>query len=170
MADLISSTLDAGEFPGLIAQVQNINTLFIPHYRNLTAKERIGLRSMAEGREGYARLVCAIGSAHPDDLNRRDDPEALNARLDYDKNLELLRQHLLTALEKVTEIQMANATDIMTMVDSFVVALQSNRARNSALDNAMAEVDEYNSRFGRKPDSPDAPLEPGTGTDAIPAT
>lgn len=163
MADLIITRLDAGDFPTILTTLQNINNQFTPHYRNLANKDRIGLRSMAEGREGYVRLVSAIGNAHPDDLNRRDNPAVLDALLDYDKNLELVRQQLLATSEKVSEIQLANSADIMTMVDSFVAALQSNRARNSALDNAMNEIDDYNSKFGSKK-STDIPTEPGKET------
>jgi hypothetical protein len=148
MSEKIKSQLSVGEAELLIANLKAVIAALQPHFVNLTGKERSGNRTMAEGREGYARLISQIAIAHPDELRRKDDPIFLVQKLEYDGLMERLRQQLLSALEMTSETQLANGFDIMQMVDAFAKALQNGRSRDAALDLAMKEVDEYNKRFG----------------------
>ena len=119
---------------------------------------------MAEGREGYARLISKIATANPESLARQDDPQDLANRLLHDERLEGLRQELMRVLEKITEIQLANSADIMSYVDAYTNSLQAARTRDAALDASMKEVDDWNKRFGKgkggggEDDVPPAPL------------
>jgi len=135
----------------LLAQVN----VLIPFAVNLTEKEKEGKRNMAEGREGYARMVSQIANAHTQSLAREHNPTELNNKLAYDAKLEEIRQALLTLMEQISETQYANGTDIMKLVDSYVENLQTSRKNNGALDLAMREVDEWNKRFGTRPNSND---------------
>jgi hypothetical protein len=127
----------------------------------LSDTEKTGVRSMAEGREGLARLVNKIALAHINSLAREDDPNELDSRLQYDSQLEDLRQQIMALHEAVEETQLANSRDIMTLVDKFAGSLQNSRKGNASLDMAMREVDDYNKRFANKPKDPEAPAEPG---------
>lgn len=121
-----------------------------------------GVRTMAEGREGLARMVSQIASAHINSLARENDPVVLEQRLGYDADLERIRQGSMALLEMVTETQLANGIDIMQMVDTFTENLQTSRKRSEALDLAMREVDNYNKRFASQPEdkTPAAPATP----------
>jgi hypothetical protein len=117
---------------------------------NLTDAEKIGTRSMAEGREGYARLVSRIATQFPNSLSRADTPTDLANLLDYYQNLEGNRLALVQALETIQEMQLGAATDIMTLVDRYVANLQISRSNEASLDMAMADVDDWNSRYARR--------------------
>jgi hypothetical protein len=125
-----------------------------PFKINLTDEVKKGSRTMAEGREGLARLVSKIASNNIDSLARENDPKELEDRLAYDATLENLRQSALGFVEMVEETQLANGIDVMKLVDAFTANLQTSRSRNGSLDNAMADVDNYNKRFANKPDEP----------------
>ena len=114
---------------------------------NLSNEERQATRSMAEGREGYARLVSRLATQFPNSLSRADVPTELSTLLDYYSNLEGNRLALVQALEMIEEIQLGAATDIMTLADRYVASLQISRGNEANLDQAMKEVDDWNSRF-----------------------
>lgn len=134
----------------LVKQGKNFEKYFV----NLTDEERSGLRTMAEGREGYVREVNLIALANPDELRRKDDPELLDRKLKYDEALERMRLAVLSLYEKIEETQLANSKDIMKVADSFVNALQNSRGRDSALDKSMIRIDEYNKRFASQKTEP----------------
>ena len=123
-----------------------------PFKINLNDGEKIGGRTMAEGREGLARLVSKIASANIESLAREQNPQDLEDRLAYDAKMEELRILALKFLENIAETQLANAVDIMTYVDAYSENLQTSRKNNGSLDLAMREVDEWNKRFAHKTD------------------
>lgn len=112
---------------------------------------------MAEGREGYARLISRIATQFPNSLSRADVPSELSGMLDYYNGLEANRMALLQAMEIIEEIQMAAATDVMTLVDRYAANLQISRGNEGSLDLAMGEVDQWNKRFANKKDNVTAP-------------
>jgi len=57
---------------------------------------------------------------------------------------------LAQAMEVIEEIGLGTATDIMTAVDRYGASLEISRSNEGALDLAMQEVDDYNSRFTKK--------------------
>ena len=125
-------------------------TPLTPFKINLTHDEKPGLRTMAEGREGYARLISRIATQFPDALSRADNPAELNGLLEYYSNLEGNRMALLQNLETVEEIQLGASADIMTLADRYKANLEISRQNDAALDLAMREVDAWNSRFANK--------------------
>jgi hypothetical protein len=129
----------------------------LPFKMNLTNDEKSGLRSMAEGREGYARLVSRIATQFPNSLSRADVPTELANLLSYYENLAANRLAILQALETVEEMQLGTAADVMVLVDRYVNNLQISRANDSSLDLAMQDVDNWNSRFANKNTPPPAP-------------
>ena len=121
-----------------------------PFKVNLSDDAKRGSRTMAEGREGYARLISKIATANIDSLARENDPQELEDKLAYDAQLETIRQNAMSVLEIVQETQLANGIDIMKLVDAFANNLQTSRSRNGSLDAAMGEADEWNKRFGNQ--------------------
>ena len=122
----------------------------LPFKISLTNEEKQGMRSMAEGREGYARLIARIATQFPNSLSRVDTPAELNNLLAFNDNLEACRMSLLQALETIEEISIGTTTDIMTLVDRNNDSLEISRKNEGSLDLAMKEVDEYNTRFGKR--------------------
>lgn len=123
---------------------------------NLTDEQKKGTRSMAEGREGYARLISRIANQFPNSLSRADTPSELANLLDYYNNLEANKMALLQAMETIDEIQLAAATDVMTLVDRYASNLQISRENEGNLDLAMSEVDQWNKRYVNKKEEPAA--------------
>lgn len=131
-------------------QVNTASTTFKPFAVNLTDEEKEGGRSMAEGREGYVRLVSAIANQNPNSLSRSDNPAELVSLLNYYSSLAADIQAAYSFLELVEETQLGTACDIMQLTDRYVDNLQIDRKNNAALDIAMREVDEWNKRFGKR--------------------
>ena len=128
-----------------------------PYILNLTDEEKVRMRTMAEGREGYARLISRIAIQFPNSLSRADDPSELTRILDYNQRLKANKLALLKALESIQEMQMGAATDIMTLVDRYTSNLQLSRTNEGSLDLAMADVDAWNQRFTNRPVNPTPP-------------
>lgn len=151
MPNLIKDVMPAATADGVSKILTEQLAVIKPFKINLTDEVKRGSRTMAEGREGYARLISKIAMANIDSLARENDPADLEARLVYDGQLETLRQTALSILEVVQETQLANGMDIMKMVDAFANNLQTSRGRNGSLDASMGEVDEWNKRFASQP-------------------
>lgn len=123
-----------------------------PFKINISDGEKAGMRSMAEGREGYVRLISRIATQYPNALSREDLPAELVDLLAYYDKQQANRMALLEALELVEEGSLATATDIMALADRYNANMAISRRNNSALDLAMREVDEWNKRFGNRKD------------------
>jgi hypothetical protein len=150
MPNLISTIMPANIAEEVNAKLLEQLTVIKPYKVNLTDDAKRGSRTMAEGREGYARLISKIATANIDSLARENDPQELEDKLAYDARLETLRQSAMNFLEFVQETQLANGIDIMKLVDAFANNLQTSRNRNGSLDAAMGEADEWNKRFGNQ--------------------
>lgn len=148
MPNLISELMPVKTADDINKNLKDQLIVLKPYKINLTDDAKRGSRTMAEGREGLARLVSQIATANIDSLARENDPAELADKLDYDARLETLRQSALAILETIQETQLANGIDIMKLVDAFTDNLQTSRSRNGSLDSAMGEVDEWNKRFG----------------------
>lgn len=147
MPDLIRTTIDAAGITSICKSLDETIDHISPHYQNLTAKQKQGIRTMSTNREGLARLVDGIANANIDSLPRNIDPTRLTDKLTYKDNLVSIQQRLLKLTEMVTEIGIANGVDIMKLTDTISNNLQSSRNNDGALDLAMAPVDAWNKRF-----------------------
>lgn len=154
MRPLIITKLPTATADAIKTAMQTQIATMTPFKINLNDGEKIGGRTMAEGREGMARLVSKIASAHIDSLAREHNPQDLEDRLTYDAKIEELRILAMKFLEIVDETQLANSVDVMTYVDAYTENLQTSRKNNGSLDLAMREVDEWNKRFAHKNDTP----------------
>lgn len=144
-------------FTTFAAAINTALAPLLPFKISLTNEEKKGMRSMAEGREGFARLIGRIANQFPNSLSRIDTPAEFNTLLGVYENTEAVKMALLQALETVEEIGMGASTDIMTLVDRYSASLDISRGTDGALDLAMREVDEYNSRFANKSLKKDSP-------------
>ncbi|MBK6275200.1 MAG: hypothetical protein IPF58_11115 [Saprospirales bacterium] len=147
MGKIILSQATKAILDAMVVQINNSAATFKPFAVNLTEKEKEGGRSMAEGREGYVRLVSAIANQNPNSLSRADNPADLVSLLNYYSNLAADIQATYSLLEILEETQLGAACDIMKLTDRYVNNLQIDRGNNAALDIAMREVDEWNKRF-----------------------
>lgn len=145
----------------LITALNNALTPFNPFKINLNPGEKLD-RSMAEGREGYARLISRIANQFPNSLSRVDTPIELTNLLAYYDHLEATRLAYLQGLETIEETQFGAAADIMTLVDRYNQNLQISRANEASLDAAMKEVDEWNKRFSKNKKEEETPPPPTT--------
>lgn len=141
------------------ATITNALTPLNSYKINLTDDEKPGMRTMAEGREGYARLIARVATQFPNALSRADNPSELNELLDYYSNLEGNRMAILQNLETVEEIQLGASADIMTLADRYKANLEISRQNDSALDLAMRDVDTWNSRFSSNKNKTNTPPE-----------
>ena len=147
MPKLITAIAPAAVLTAFTTAVTSALTPLNPFKINLTDAQKTGSRSMAEGREGYARLISRIANQFPNSLSRVDVPSELANTLDYYNSLEANRMALLQAMETIEEIQLAAASDVMTLVDRYSTSLQVSRGNEGSLDLAMREVDQWNKRY-----------------------
>ena len=141
----------------LVNDINQIILAFEPFKINLVESEKEGSRSMAEGREGYSRLVSRIANQHPNGLSRSDDPAELTKILNYNDRLLAVRFAILSILEQIEETQLGAAIDIMKLVDRYVKSLQISRNDDASIDLAMREVDEWNKRFASNKNKSETP-------------
>jgi hypothetical protein len=152
---LVINQMPAAGVDGIKTNLAAQSTAFRPFAVMLNENEKNGARIMAAGREGLVRLVSNIATVHINSLAREQNPAELSNKLQYDAKLEEARQELMKLYEMITETQLANSIDIMKLTDAFVANLQNSRRGNGALDLAMREVDDWNSRFAnRQNDTP----------------
>jgi hypothetical protein len=132
-----------------------------PFSTSLNDSQRIGFRTMADGREGMVRTVCRISLTHIDCLPRNENPEEMELALAYYDKLAGLLQKAALYHELIDDTLTAVGGDIMALADRYTGHLQTARAGNNSLDMAMDQVDEYNRRFVSKtsPEEPD-PVTP----------
>jgi hypothetical protein len=157
MTKLITSIAPAATLTAFTTAVNTALTPLAPFKINLTDDEKLGTRSMAEGREGYARLISRIANQFPNSLSRADVPTELTNLLDYYSGLEANRMALLQAMETIEEVQLGAATDIMTLVDRYATNLQISRGNEGSLDLAMGEVDQWNKRYANRKTEQETP-------------
>lgn len=153
MPKFVTSIPSAAILTAFTTAINNALTPLNPFKISLTTEQKIGTRSMAEGREGYARLISRIANQFPNSLSRVDVPTELSGLLDYYNGLEANRMALMQAMETIEEMQLAAATDVMTLVDRYAANLQISRGNEGALDLAMSEVDQWNKRYANKKDA-----------------
>lgn len=154
MSNYIQSSISASALQDLSAQLNKIAGEIKPFSVTVRNDDKTGTRTMAEGREGYVRLVEKIALQHEGSLSRSDDPRELSRRLQYDSELESVRQALMVLLEMISDTQWANSADIMSLSDRYAVTLQAQRGHDAALDGALSELDEWNKRYANRPVSP----------------
>lgn len=160
MLAMIQKQLPADDAETMATQLVALQQLMTPVHISLNDTQRIGLRTMAEGREGFAKLVSDIALTNTENLPRNEDPKALSEVLDYYSILSKLRLSAAKLLEMLDDTQTAAGADVMNMVDRYTAHLQTARKSNNALDSSMNEVDAWNSRFGKSPGKEDEPDEP----------
>lgn len=119
---------------------------------------------MSTAREGYVRLVSGIATEHVNALPRDLDPAVLSAKLNYQESLVPIKQKLQRLGEMIAEIEVTNGADIMAQSDNMSTALQSARHRNSALDEALSKVDDWNQRFTKREEAPASTAAAGAET------
>ena len=132
-----------------------------PFFVELTKAEKEGIRTVAEGREGYVRIVTDLSETYSNELPKVFDETVLRQKLNLREiiGLLLLKSQKITTMLDNTYVGLG--ADIMQRVDETVSHLNASRTRNGELDKAMNAVDEYNKRFGKKKDTP----TPTTTTD-----
>lgn len=132
----------------MVSNLRTAETSLATFSVSLTDVERRGVRSVAEGREGYVREVYRVANEFQNSLPRSFDI----AR--FEQKLQLFDQwkSLLVVLEKLAE--MADDTvlqigaELMEDVDVAYPILQTMRKIDPNLDRAMQALDDYNKRFG----------------------
>ena len=103
MRSLIITKLPTATADAIKTAMQAQIATLQPFKINLNDGEKIGGRTMAEGREGLARLVSKIASANIESLARELNPQDLDDRLAYDAKMEELRILALKFLENIEQ-------------------------------------------------------------------
>lgn len=159
MKDLIKSNIPDQTLELLARNLATAIEQVEPHFTAIPSADKIGIRTMSTSREGYVRLVSGIATEHVNALPRDLDPAVLSAKLTYQQSLVPIKQKLQRLGEMIAEIEIANGVDIMAQSDNLNTALQSARNRNSALDEALSKVDDWNQRYTKR-EEPPAPTAP----------
>ena len=137
MRPLIISKLPVTSADAIKTNLQTQIIALDPFKINLSDGEKIGGRTMAEGREGLARLISKIASANINSLAREHNPQDLEDRLAYDAKLEELRQ-LAIKLNEIVKVRLKTASPLV--FDSF--------EKNSATGSAILVDETSNSTVG----------------------
>lgn len=150
MKKYVSSIIPDAELGKINQSLDESKTFLEPYRVSLMNQEKVGLRTLGDGREGYANMVSRAANEHGKHLPKTDEPAELVNAIAYYNNLANLKVKILHLLEIVDDTNLALGADIMRLADSYAGHLQLARKDNSHLDEALAEIDEYNQRFGAR--------------------
>jgi hypothetical protein len=151
MEKYVTRFLAEPDFDTAHAELDQRIVIVKPFSTSLNDSQRIGIRTMAEGREGMVRTVCRISLTHVDCLPRNENPGEMEKALAYYDRLAGLLQKVALYHEMIDDTLVAVGGDIMALADRYTGYLQTARAGNNNLDMALDQVDEYNRRFAGKP-------------------
>lgn len=161
----LSSALTEAQMTMLLDHLYQSETLIANFAVSLSDEERRGVRTVAEGREGYVAEALRIANEFNSELPRSFDVA------EFETVLALFNQwrRLLVLAEKIAEqvddTSLALGIDLMTKADRVNTMLQAGRRDNANLDRALTRLDDYNKRFGTRPSNPadnstNAPITP----------
>lgn len=159
---MIETSIPLPDLENISKKLDGIAEQVKPFSTSLNDSQRIGLRTMAEGREGLVRTISRIAGTFATSLPRNEDPSQLENALAYYDSLAALLQKTALLHEMIDDTVTALGADIMATADRYTSYLQTARSGNTNLDMAMNQLDAYNQRFGTKP----AAKEPGETTAA----
>lgn len=155
MLSKVQKQLPVADADNMLKQLDLLHKAMQDYNVSLSSEQRKGVRTMAEGREGFAKLVSDIAITHIENLPRNENPDDLKQALNYYSLLSGVRLAAAKLYEMVDDTQTSIGIDIMAMADRYSGHLQTARKANNALDMALNEVDDWNSRFGAENKEPD---------------
>jgi hypothetical protein len=161
MENYVNRFLGEPDFDTAHAELDQRISMLKPFCVSLNDSQRVGFRTMAEGREGLVRTVCRISLTHRKSLPQDENPEELEKALVYYDKLAGLLQKVSLYYEMTDDTLTALGGDLMAMCDRYTGYLQVARTGNTSLDMALNQVDEYNKRFtGKASEEEPAPVTP----------
>ncbi len=143
-----SAVIGAAAWASLIADVRNAETALATFTVSLTDQERIGVRSVADGREGYVREVFRVSNEFQNSLPRSFDISRFEQKLQLFDQWKSLRVILEKVAEMADDTCLQIGVELMEDVDTAYPILQTMRKVDPNLDRAMQVLDDYNKRFG----------------------
>jgi hypothetical protein len=157
-----TAVISPTDWADMVTHLRTAETTLATFSVSLTNKERLGKRTVAEGREGYVREVYRIADEFQNSLPRSFDIALFKTKLElFDQYKSLLVQlEKLAEMADDTTIQLGS--ELMEDTDTVYPVLQTMRKIDPNLDRAMDILDEYNTRFGAQsatltPPDPDNP-------------
>ena len=162
MQKLVSGFLSKPDIDKIYQSLDQVIAVVKPVSTSLNDTQRIGLRTMAEGREGMVRTISRIALTHLDSLPRNEDPKEVEETLAYYDQLAALLQKVSFFHEMLDDTITAVGADVMAITDRYGGYLQAARVGNTSLDMALDQLDAYNKRFGtrtaKEEQAPEVPL------------
>ena len=143
----VSKYADSGVLDGIDSEMDRQLSTFDAYRISLPDEQKVGLRSLAEGREGIVNTVCRIAGNFTECLPRNEDPAEMKKALEYWGHLTAVIQKVDKLKEALDDTQAGLGADLMGMTDRFTNHLQTARKSNNNLDLAMRQVDEFNQKF-----------------------
>lgn len=145
--------LNSQEFSDAMMHLREFGKSIKKFVISLSAEDRTGIRTIAEGREGYAREMLRVARLYINSLPREYDVEEFVElfRL-YDEWKPILTEAEMYC-EQVDDTLVAIGMEIMKNADTANGYLQIARKGNANLDRALAGIDNFNSRYGKSSDS-----------------
>lgn len=114
--------------------------------------DRRSSRSVSEGREGYVDEILRVANEYEDILPRNIDISLVRSLFNHFKE----QKQFLVLVEKLAELvddtTLGIGVELMHHTDIMLKSLQIAREYNANLDRALAGIDAYNSRFGKRSD------------------
>lgn len=150
MKSLVEMSLPQSDIENIAKQLDGMTGMVKAFSTSLNDTQRVGLRTMAEGREGLVRTISRIANTHVSSLPRNEDPTQLENALAYYDQLANVLQKTGLLHEMIDDTVTALGADIMAISDRYSNFLQTARLGDNSLDMAMNQLDAYNQRFGAR--------------------
>ena len=119
---------------------------------SMSNDDRRSSRGISEGREGYVDEILRVANEYEDILPRNIDIALIYAVFSHFKDLKQFFVLVEKLAEMVDDTVLGIGVELMHHVDIILKSLQVAREYNANLDRALAGIDNYNSRFGKRSD------------------
>lgn len=147
----LDNRLTDAEYAQVKSNFENSETSLSKFTVSLSDEERLAVRNVSEGREGYVKETLRIALQFKDQIPTSisiEEFEELYRQFDRFRALLVLSEKVT---EKIDDTCVGMGKDLMRFVDPIYAILQTMRNTNAHLDRALNRLDEYNSKFGSRP-------------------
>ena len=149
----LDKRLTSAEHETVLSSLNQVSEVLSKFAVHLTDEDRLGIRTIAAGREGYVRDTYRVAKQFENYIPRNINIEELGELLrlfDLWRELQVLCEKIS---EQVDDTVVALGHELMQRIDIIYNVLQLSGRLDANLDRALRRLQDYNKRFANKAES-----------------
>ena len=146
----LNDALTAEEFANGVSMLSNFSDLIKRFVVSMSNEDRQGVRTIAEGREGYAAEALRVSRLFENELPRSFDINEFDQLFKLYNDWKGLKTQAEMIAEQIDDTVLALGIEIMKKTDRVNSLLQIARNENANLDRALEGLDNFNRRYSNR--------------------